>query len=974
MILFKKDWANFPNAIADTNTTNQSFIRMAILYEKMGIKNNLFHLSLLQPSLQGVNPFSPDLDDETKVAIALECRWNPWYCIREIIRLPPQGGPTPIRYVANRGNLALTWSFFNHIDFSLIQPRQTGKSASTDCIWIIAMFLMGSHTAIQLITKDDKLRKENIDRLKGIRNQLPAYLNPTSISDSDNKEMLTCKARSNTYKTAVGRSDKAAADNIGRGLTSPIIHSDESPYTRNIHISLPAALSSSTAARDNAKKADGLYSNVFTTTAGKKDTAEGRFIFNLVHNAMRWNESLLDSQDIYEALETILQNSHSKKPMINGTFSHKQLGKSDEWLVEAMNNSRATGEVANRDYLNIWTTGTESSPLSVALNEIIHSSERDPNYTQVTKDRYLLRWYIPQEHIEKYMADTWNLICLDSSNAIGRDNNGFTIQNIKTMEVIAAANLAEANLYQFAKWIVDLLVLYPKTVFIIENKSSAQGIIDTLITILPSYGIDPFKRIYNRVVDNKERHEDVFREIQRPLLNRSPEVYQKYKNLFGFMTTGNSRAFIYDTVLQHAAKTTGHLVRDKVLSEEIRSLVTFNGRVDHPIGGHDDLCFVGDTLVRTITGNKPIKELKIGDLVLTRKGYKPIVRLFCSEKEVITKYGLTGTPNHPFITPNGELQFKDLKPETLVYVWNEKLLITEIKTITDILNPKEHSTEITFTDTINGRNHPLHFIDRFMKMFMGQFHQGKLFITKTETFSTTVLKISNVLRKLSIVGNIQRLKKFVKREQLTPEKEIRLVHGEQTIQNLQSKYILRMVQNLQGSITGEKKIQNLQSEYIQKPLKKASKQEERKEIVYNIMVADCHEYFVNDILVHNCLSWLMGHWFIRFARNIEFYGLDPADCMSMVVEDGATANPEELVLAGKRKKLRLEIENIKNDLSNSKSVAETFRLEMLLKQKIALTASDGGEILTLDNVIKEVEATKKKTRSLREAVAKYCNK
>ena len=590
MILFLNDWARFPGAIADTKTTNTSFIRLASVYRQMGVRNHLFHLSLLQPALQGVNPFALDLTDEQKVAIALECRWNPWYCLREIIQLPPQGGPDPIRYVANRGNIALTWSFFNHIDFALIQPRQTGKSASTDCIWITVLYLMGHHTAIQLLTKDDALRRENIERLKGIRNNLPPYLNPTTPADADNKEMLTCVARGNIFKTAVGRSDKAAADNVGRGLTSPIFHSDETPYTRNIHISLGVALASTKAARDNAAKAGGLYSNVFTTTAGKKDTTEGKYAYRLIHSGMYWNELLLDCEDIRQVESTILRNSISRKPFINGTFSHRQLGKSDAWLIEAIENAKARGDVANRDYFNIWTSGTESSPLSVQLNEVVKSSEKDPLYVDVTKDKYCIRWYIPRNTIAEQMESTSHLLCLDTSNAIGRDANGIVLLDIRTMGVIAAANLAEANLFRFSKWIVDFMILYPKVTLVIENKSSAQGIIDTLLSILPMYGIDPFKRIYNRIVESPEKYEDVYTEISRPLSTRVESVYLKNKGLFGFNTTGNNRAFLYDTVLQHAVKTTGHLINDVVLSEEILSLVTKNDRVDHQDGGHDDVC------------------------------------------------------------------------------------------------------------------------------------------------------------------------------------------------------------------------------------------------------------------------------------------------------------------------------------------------------------------------------------------------
>ena len=62
MILFLEDWSRYPEAIVDTKTVNQSFIDLAHVYKKMGIKNHYFHLALHDRTLQGVDPFAPDLD------------------------------------------------------------------------------------------------------------------------------------------------------------------------------------------------------------------------------------------------------------------------------------------------------------------------------------------------------------------------------------------------------------------------------------------------------------------------------------------------------------------------------------------------------------------------------------------------------------------------------------------------------------------------------------------------------------------------------------------------------------------------------------------------------------------------------------------------------------------------------------------------------------------------------------------------
>ena len=79
MILFSQDWAKYPKAIADFNTTNKSFLKIAALYKSMEVDNHVFMLALHDPSLVGVDPHKiENLSHEQIIRIATECRVNPW--------------------------------------------------------------------------------------------------------------------------------------------------------------------------------------------------------------------------------------------------------------------------------------------------------------------------------------------------------------------------------------------------------------------------------------------------------------------------------------------------------------------------------------------------------------------------------------------------------------------------------------------------------------------------------------------------------------------------------------------------------------------------------------------------------------------------------------------------------------------------------------------------------------------------------
>ncbi|CAH0448005.1 terminase large subunit [Vibrio phage vB_VpaM_sm033] len=593
MILYLSDWKKYPTAIVDYETKNTSFIDLAETYRKMGIVNCMFPLALIQPELQGVDPFSPDLTLHQKVMIANEAKYNPWYYLREIARVPVSGSPEPTMYLANRANVAMMWCFLNGFDYANIMPRQCGKSVGADVLnnWLI--HIAGNNTVIQLFTHSNKLRNANVKRLKEIRDLLPEYLNFFVPGvDPDNQERIACKALGTEYLTSVAQKDKDAAHNAGRGLTSPCIQVDEGPFCPNIHISLPVALGSTGAARDWAKERGTFMGNIFTTTAGKRDSEEGGYMYDLIHDGMYWNERILDCHG-KEAAEAFVRTNSKNKDllMVNGTFSALQIGKTLAWLREKIANARGSREDAERDYLNIWTSGTDSSPLETYLLEIIRQSEKDPLHTEVSKEGYMLKWFIPQDEIPRRMNSTRLVMTIDSANMIGKDGNAMTIMDLKTMEVVATSNINEGSLYRYNDWIFRLLATYDRMTLIMENKSSAQGIFDAVAAKMMAMGMNPFRRMFNRIVNDRASNEKAYTE----LLNRerqgiiTDDFYERYKKKFGFMTTGLSRHTLYGEVFQRAAKTTGHLISSEELSRQIRGLVMKNGRVDHEKGKHDDM-------------------------------------------------------------------------------------------------------------------------------------------------------------------------------------------------------------------------------------------------------------------------------------------------------------------------------------------------------------------------------------------------
>lgn len=600
MILFLKDWdkPENKNCIVHTSTKNQSFIDLANIYKKMGVKNYYFHLALHDPDLEFVDPFDPNLTPHMISKIATEIAVNPWYFFRELAQAPDSNEDTRIFFRANRANISLFWCFFNHCQYFLIQPRQTGKSFSTD---IIMQYLLCFRKSLKMLlyTKDSDLRTVNVIRLRALIATLPSYLNPITRKDSNNTEGITVLSNNNYYNTIIAQESEDAAYKRGRGNTVEVRQCDEVAFCKLNHITIPSMGSSMDAARQKALEQGKETCSIFTTTAGKKDTPHGRWAYEVWNESAQFDEKYFDSFDAVEFEKRVKADSNPVDPLfkaiglfqVQGTFSHRQLGYTDEWLIENMARNKVTGEDALRDYYNVWTSGTESSPFTVEQAQMIKNSECDPVFRDIGKFGIIINWYVDNHELSTIFNNCPVIVGLDSSSAIGKDACSLTFVNALDLNIIGTASISKVNLFQYAQWLCDLIIRFPKLLLVPENRSSAQGIIDFLIETLPAYGINPFKQIFNTIVHEKDEKARTF--MMMDAHPNPASVANMYRSSFGYSTSGKgrySRDNLYGETFYRAIDVIADKVKDKKLIRELLGLVIIDGRIDHGSDkeDHDD--------------------------------------------------------------------------------------------------------------------------------------------------------------------------------------------------------------------------------------------------------------------------------------------------------------------------------------------------------------------------------------------------
>lgn len=588
-ILYASDFKKYPRAIVDINSPNRSWVEFAGKLKQMGVKNWGFHLTLLDPTLQGVDPFDPNLDSTTILKIKFELENNWWYYLREFFKVPSTAGDVPMPLRANRGNIAMFWSVFNSFITYNQQIRQTGKSLNTRALvtgWHTAWMRGSQHL---LFTKTD-LRPDEIKYYKSIKGSLPGYMYYNTAKDKDNQQDFTTLCNGNVTFSYTPSSDENLATNVGRGKTPNFITVDEVPFLAYCYISIPAMIAATSASFDEARALGAFHSILYTTTAGDLSSKGGKYVYeNIKDRGYFFSEMLYDCMDRPDAVEMILANSNSRTvPYVTIAFNHRQLGYTDDWLREKIDSVPGTKDQIKRDFLGIWTYGSQENPIPENILNIIRRHANSDFHAERYNTYYVVRFQKDMEYVRQRKA----VLGLDMSEAIGRDSITGVCVDVETAETLFAFQVRESNLIYFGNFLAKFMEQFPNITLMPENKSTFSTLRDQLLIELPMKGIDPGRRIYSDIVDNangSESDKRTYRDYSQGY--PTERKYAPYRRDFGFNTSKASRDELFRDVMMNVVRDIPRDIKDPVLIDELSSLVERKGRIDHAMTGevtHDD--------------------------------------------------------------------------------------------------------------------------------------------------------------------------------------------------------------------------------------------------------------------------------------------------------------------------------------------------------------------------------------------------
>lgn len=567
------------------STTNQSFLDMHYYLKQTGRQNNKFFLVIYDPDLIGVDPRDPNLNTLMKKKILRECIINFWYFIREVVRIPDQGGAVGggARYKLHRGNLALNFGFLLNWNMFVEFPRQHGKTISA-VVWYLWVFNFGTtNSEMMFMNKKHDDSKMNLRRLKDIRDTLPSYLQMKEMMGPDGKikkasnnvESTTNIINNNKITTKAGARNSAGANGLGRGCTMPIHWYDEYAFILYNDVIYSAATPAFKTASMNAKKNNAPYGILITTTPGDMTTNEGIEAYNTKEAATPFNEAFYDYS--FDKLEEV-KNSNTSSSFFYIRYTYQQLGSSEQYFKEMVIDLKKNWVAIRREVLLEWSKSSSNSPFRQQdLDEVERLVMKEPiQQVALCNGLYFLNIYKPMDASMAFRYPP--IMGVDVSGGYQKDSSTITIIDSRTTEVVADFNCNYISTNDLAKVIYELVVKYMPNCIVNVERNGGFGA--SVLSVLAKSKIK--KNLYFEVKDKV---------IEERFNGTKPVRKTVQKKCFGFDETRDSRQLLMEILKErmekHKAKFISPIIFDELTTLEVKR----NGRIEHADNAHDDQIF-----------------------------------------------------------------------------------------------------------------------------------------------------------------------------------------------------------------------------------------------------------------------------------------------------------------------------------------------------------------------------------------------
>ena len=562
-------------------TTNQSFVDMHHILRDKGIQNNKFFLVLYDRDLLGVDPRDPNLSLMLKQKITRECIVNYWYFLREVVRIPDQGGSVTsgARYKLHRGNLAMNFLFTQNYNMYVELPRQHFKTMSALCRYLWVFNFGATNSEIMFIHKNHDGSKENLSRVKRLREALPSYLQMSSIVDAQGKQLkvpntvetLQHPINYNKIKTLPSARNKALANGLGRGCTMPLHYYDEHAFIMHNKIIYAAATPAYKTASMNAKRNGSPYGILITTTPGDLQTDEGMYSYDIRNAATPWSEMYYDFSTAQ--LEE-LRESNTNSSFFHVKYTYLQLGSGEQYFKEMVVDLNKDWESIRREVLLEWSRTASNCPFKHEDLDIISQFCREPIRTILFGRASQYQFHVYEDVDLRYPP----IVGVDVAGAMYQDSSAITVIDSRTTKTFATLNCNFIPSDDLAEVVFTLVSKYmPNAVVNVERNGGFGG------------------SVLQRLVKTNVK-KNLYYEVKDKVLEERSNGIRTVRNavkvkVYGLDSTREIRSrlieLLYERVQYHKDKFVAPILHHEMEGMEVKK----NGKVEHSSNSHDDQVF-----------------------------------------------------------------------------------------------------------------------------------------------------------------------------------------------------------------------------------------------------------------------------------------------------------------------------------------------------------------------------------------------
>ena len=562
------------NFYAHVGTSNASFLKVSGILAQKGVMNNRFMLALFDQELAGVDPRSPDLDVMTQGRILAEIVRNPWYFLREVVRVPVSGGQVP--YELHLGNLFLTWCMMSNINCYLLLPRQNYKTVSA-CAMYLWMYGFGTNNSHFLFfNKELGDSQNNLKRVKDLQEELPAWLRDgvlsDPINDRNNVEYIYSAHRKNRIDPKPAGKDLAHADKLGRGTTTPNVWYDEMAFAKYIRETYMAAVPAQSQARANAIRMGVPYGTVVTTTPNSQDDPSGEFAYMVRNGALHFR---LEFYDYGPAKVKQMIDEQAEYNFLYAEYQYWEISRSEEWFKEQCRELLNDQVKIKREILLVWPMSTDGSVFTEEQLDHLSKYKKEIVATLPVRPR---KGHCPPnlEIVFTEMPDpiTPYLLSIDTSGGVGQDYTAFVLSHPDDMRQIGVMKTNTADDEALRVIAEHLMVdLFPKSIAVIERNYLGIVVINHLLKVS---GLEP--RIFYL-----EKEKEAEKVVGKLVMRQKRKV-----RVYGVDTTADSREAMFRHLFQIMDEHP-QLICCSAIQDEIRTLHRKKtGKIEHRAGFHDD--------------------------------------------------------------------------------------------------------------------------------------------------------------------------------------------------------------------------------------------------------------------------------------------------------------------------------------------------------------------------------------------------